>query len=158
LVAHSDPAAKALQRHQLIRPIIDDCPRCGWQGYFHDYLATLADDWSAAICDNCYADLRPDVTVTVKFFSARIGGDSEPFAVVRERTRSDRQFPDIGQQLGWQLYWEHTTLLTEDARGGGTAHIVQIDRSDAERIAAGLAAHYWLPDAAQLPWVKNTYP
>jgi hypothetical protein len=138
--------------------VIDDCPRCGWQGYFHDYLATIGGDWSAAVCDNCYADLRAGITVTVRFFSARGGGDREPFAVVRERTRSDYEFPDIGQQLGWQLYWEHTTLLSEDARGGGTADIVQIGRDEAERIAASLAAEYWPSDAAQLPWVKNAYP
>jgi hypothetical protein len=96
--------------------------------------------------------------VTVKFFSARSGGRSKPFAVVRERTRSDHRFPDIGQQLAWQLCWEHTTLLTEDARGEGTAHIVQIDRDDAERILTSLAARYWPPDAAQLPWVRHAYP
>jgi hypothetical protein len=99
LIAHSEPARGLLQRHRLTGPIIDDCPRCGWQGYFHDYLATIDGDWSAAVCDNCYADLHPDIMVTVKFFSARSGGRSEPFAVVRERTRSDHRFPDIGQQL-----------------------------------------------------------
>jgi hypothetical protein len=49
-------------------------------GYFHDYLAPLHGDWAMALCDNCYADLHSVITVTVRFFSARSGGSSEPFA------------------------------------------------------------------------------
>jgi hypothetical protein len=116
LIATSEPAAGALQRHRPIRPVIDDCPRCGWHGYFHEYLATIGGDWGNAACDNCYADMHPAITVSVRFFSARGAADSKPFAVIRERTRSDYRFPDLGQQLTWQLSWEHTTLLVEDAR------------------------------------------
>jgi hypothetical protein len=38
--------------------ITDDCPRCGWHGYFHHYLATVDGDWAAAVCDDCDAE-RP---------------------------------------------------------------------------------------------------
>jgi hypothetical protein len=78
--------------------------------------------------------------------------------VIRERARSDYRFPDPGQQLTWQLTWEQTTLLAEDARGEGTGDIVPVSRDDAEHIAADLALRYWPPDAAQLPWVKHAYP
>ncbi len=45
--------------------------------------------------DDCYADLNPGITVTVKFFSARFGRD-EPFAVIRQRDRSDHDYPASG--------------------------------------------------------------
>jgi hypothetical protein len=45
---------------------------------------TVDGDWITAICDDCYADLHPGITVTVKFFSARFGR-GEPFAVIRQR-------------------------------------------------------------------------
>jgi len=103
------------------------------------------------VCDNCYADLHPAVTVTVRFFSARSPGRGELFAVIRERTRSDHRFAGIGQQLVWRMSWEHTTLLAEDAHGQATADIVAVSQQEAERIAASLATQYWPPDAAQLP-------
>ena len=158
LIAASEPAHEGLQRHRLTAAIIDDCPRCGWHGYFHDYLATLDSDWATAVCDNCYADLHPAITVTVQYFSARSPGSSESFAVIRQRTRSDHRFPDIGQQLAWRLSWEHTTLLAADARGDATADVISVTREEAERIAAGLATRYWPPDAAQLPWVRSAHP
>ena len=157
LIDSPEPAVEVLQRHRLPQAIIDDCPRRGWYGYFHDYLATLEDDWAMAVCDNCYADLHPAINVTVRFFSAGLGGSSEPFAVIRERTRSDHPFADIGQQLAWRLAWEHTTLLAEDARGEAMADIVPVSQ-EAAQIAACLAARYWPPDAAQLPWVTSAYP
>jgi hypothetical protein len=54
-ILHSEPAAGPVQRHWLRERITDDCPRCGWRGYFHHYLATVDGDWAAAVCDNCYA-------------------------------------------------------------------------------------------------------
>jgi hypothetical protein len=62
-----------------------------------------------AVCDDCYADLNPAITVTVTFFSARSAGSSQPFAVIRQRTRSDHDYPglghvpDRGQKMTWQL-------------------------------------------------------
>jgi hypothetical protein len=44
LILHSEPAVGPLQRHWLRERIEDDCPRCGWRGYFHHYLATVEDD------------------------------------------------------------------------------------------------------------------
>ena len=35
LILHSEPAVGQLQRHWLRERITDDCPRCGWHGYFH---------------------------------------------------------------------------------------------------------------------------
>jgi len=127
LILNSEPAVGLLQRHWLRERITDDCPRCGWHGYFHHYLATIDGDWAAAVCDDCYADLHPDITVTVKYYSARLprgfprGG--EVIAAIRQRTRSDHDypdighFPDIGQQLTWRLWWEHTAMLVEEAHG-----------------------------------------
>jgi RNase P subunit RPR2 len=60
-----------MQRHWLRERITDDCPRCGWHGYFHHYIATVGGDWATAVCDDCYADLHPGVTVAVRYFSAR---------------------------------------------------------------------------------------
>jgi hypothetical protein len=45
----------------------------------------------------------------VKFFSASQPRGSEQFAVIRQRTRSDRGYPglgllpDLGQQMTWEL-------------------------------------------------------
>ena len=163
LILNSEPAAGQLQRHWLRERITDDCPRCGWHGYFHHYLATVDGDWAAAVCDDCYADLHPDITVTVKFFSARFGRD-RPYAVIRQRDRSDHDYPDIGhfpdtgQQMTWRLWWEHTTLLIEEAHGGADADLAEIGRDEAEQITAELAGRYWPPDAARLPWVTCAYP
>ena len=163
LIVHSEDTAGPVQRHWLAERMTDDCPRCGWHGYFFDYLATDDGDWAAAVCDNCYADLHPDITVTVTFFSARYRGE-EPFAVIRQRTRSDICYPDggpyrdRGQQLTWQLRWEHTPMLVEEAHGGADADIDEISQAEAEQIAARLAARHWPPDAAALPWVRCAYP
>lgn len=152
-----------MQRHWLAGPIIDDCPRCGWHGYFHRHLVTLDGDWTRTVGDDCYADLHPDITVTVKFFSASYGS-LEPFAMIRQRTCNDHDYPglglipDLGQQMTWQLCWEHTTKLAEDAHGGADAGIVEISRAEAEQIMAGLAARHWPPEAARLPWVACAYP
>ena len=75
-----------------------------------------------------------------------------------ERARSDHRFPDLGQQLGWSLSWEHTTVLAEDARGELGTDIVAISRDDAGQLAARLAIRYWTPEAAHLPWIQHAYP
>jgi hypothetical protein len=99
----------------------------------------------------------------VKFLSARSYGSSEPFAVIRQRTRSDHDypgighFPDRGQQMTWRLCWEHTSMLVEEAHGGADEDIGEISRAEAEQIMAGLARH-WPPDAARLAWVARAYP
>ena len=163
LILDSEPAVGPLQRHWLRERLEDDCPRCGWRGYFHHYLATIDGDWAAVVCDNCYADLHPDITVTVKFFSASFDR-GEPFAVIRQRDRSDHDYPDIGhfpdtgQQMTWQLWWEHTSKLVEEAHGGADEDIAEIGRAEAEQITARLATGNWPPDAARLPWVASAYP
>jgi hypothetical protein len=77
--------------------ITDHCPRCGWHGYFHHYLATIDRDWAVAVCDSCHADLHPGITVTVKFYSARWPSDGRAVAAIRQCTRSDHDRPGIGQ-------------------------------------------------------------
>jgi hypothetical protein len=168
LILHSEPAAGPVQRHWLRERITDDCPRCGWHGYFHHYLATVGGDWAAALCDDCYADLHPDITVAVKFYAARVPGflsrGGEAVAVIRQRDRSDHDypdlghFPDIGQQMTWRLWWEHTAMLVDDRRGNCDYDLTEIGRTEAEQIAAGLAAPHWPPEAARLPWVASAYP
>jgi hypothetical protein len=164
LILYSEDPVGSVQRHWLAGPITDDCPRCGWHGYFHRHLVTVDGDWTRAVCDDCYADLNAGITVTVKFFSARSAGSGEPFAVIRQRTRSDHDypgighFPDRGQQMTWQLCWEHTSMLVEEAHGGADADIAEISRAEAEQIMAELAARHWPPEAARLPWVASAYP
>lgn len=155
LATHTGIAA-GLAHYRFSEPIIDDCPRCGWHGYFAG--CALADgDWSTALCDNCAADLDPGVTVTVTFFSAR-GTRQDPHAVIRQRTRSDHPHPDTGQLMTWRLYWQHTPMLVDDQRGSGQDTLAEIGPADAEHIMARLAAEYWPPDAARLPWVCRAYP
>jgi hypothetical protein len=50
LILDSEPPAGPVQRHWLREKITDDCPRCGWHGYFHHYLATVDGDWANAVC------------------------------------------------------------------------------------------------------------
>ncbi len=157
LVKASDPPCGQLQRHHLAEPIIEDCPRCGWRGYFHEHITTIDGDWATAVCDNCYDDLRPGVTVTACYYSASSGG-REPFAVIRQRTHSDCEFPDTGQVMTWRLWWEHTPMLVEDSWGQCDAWLEKIPRGQAEQIMARLAATYWPPEAATLPWVRPPTP
>jgi hypothetical protein len=56
-----------------------------------------------------------------------------------------RPLPDLGQQLGWQLSWEHTTVLGEQACGECGHDIVPISRKDAEHLATCLAIRSWTP-------------
>jgi hypothetical protein len=164
LILHSEDPVGAVQRHWLAARITDDCPRCGWHGYFDHYLATIDGDWATVVCDDCYADMDPVITVTVKFFSASRHRGGEPFMVIRQRDRSDRdypgfgRFPDTGQQMTWRLCWEHTSKLVEEAHGGADEDIAEISQTEAEQIMARLAAHNWPADAARLPWVASAYP
>src|SRR5260370_42160539 len=127
------------------------------------YIATIDGDRAAAVCDDCYADLHPDIMVTVRYFSARFGS-GEPFAAIRQRTRSDRDYPGIGhfphrgQMMTWHLAWEFTAMLVEEAHGGADPHVAEVSRAEAGQITAGLAARHWPPDAARLPWVASAYP
>ena len=161
LILESEPAVGPVQRHWLRERITGDCPRCGWRGYFHHYIATIDGDWSAAVC---YADLHPGITVTARFYSARWPADGKPVAAIRQRTRSDHDYPDIGcfpdtgQAITWQLWWQHTPMLVDDQRGSCSEDITEISREEAEQIAAELAPRYWPPDAARLPWVVSAYP
>jgi hypothetical protein len=82
----------------------------------HSQLATFDGDWSAAVCDNCYADPNPALPPPSPSFSVRTPGDQEPFTVIRQRTRSDSPYPGVGQIMTRQLRWEHTPLLVDDAR------------------------------------------
>jgi hypothetical protein len=84
--------------------------------------------------------------------------------VIRQRDRSDHDypgighFPDLGQQMTWRLWWEHTAMLVEEARASCDYDLTPINRGQAETIAAGLATSHWPPDATQLPWITSAYP
>jgi hypothetical protein len=164
LILYSEDPVGAVQLHWLAGRITDDCPRCGWHGYFDHYLATIDGDWTRTVCDNCFADLHPGITVTVKFFSASLHRGGEPLMVIRQRDRSDHdypgfgRFPDTGQQMTWRLCWEHTAKLVEEAHGGADEDITEISRAEADQITARLAARHWPPDAARLPRVVSAYP
>ncbi len=111
-----------------------------------------------------HADLHLGITVTVKFYAARVPrflpGGGEPVAVIRQRDRSDHDYPDIGhipdtgQQMTWRLWWQHTAMLVEEARASCGYDLAEISRGEAEQIAAG----HWPRDAARLPWVASAYP
>src|SRR5262249_659053 len=107
LVASSEPAVGPVQRHRLTRPLVNDCPRCGGSGYSHQYLVTIDGDWANTVSRNCCADLHPNITVTVRFLSARSAGMKEPVAVIRERSRSDHRYPDLGSN--WPGGWPGST-------------------------------------------------
>jgi hypothetical protein len=63
------PPRGPLQRHRLAGGrITADCPRFGWHGFYDTFAATLDGDWAPLLCDNCYADLTPDITVSVTYF------------------------------------------------------------------------------------------
>ena len=85
-------------------------------------------------------------------------------AVIRQRTRSDHDYPDIGhfpdrgQAITWQLWWQHTPMLVDDRRGNCIEDIAEISREAAGQIAAELADRHWPLDAARLPWVMSVYP
>jgi hypothetical protein len=85
-------------------------------------------------------------------------------AVIRQRDRGDHDspgighFPDTGQQMTWRLWWEHTSMLVEEARGSCDYDLAEIGRGEAGQIAAALAAPYWPADAVRLPWVAPAYP
>ena len=49
-------------------------------------------------------------------------------------------------------------MLVDDRRGNCIEDIDQISRHEADQIVAGLAARYWQPDAARLPWVTSAHP
>ena len=64
-------------------------------------------------------------------------------AVIRQRTCSDHDYPDIGhfpgigQAITWQPWWQHTPLLVDDRRGNCSQDITEIGRAEAEQITAG---------------------
>jgi hypothetical protein len=49
-------------------------------------------------------------------------------------------------------------MLVEEAHGGCDYDLAEVSRAEAEQTAAALAAPYWPPDAARLPWVASAYP
>jgi integrase/recombinase XerD len=121
-------------------------------------LASLPKAVDAATVAALLASCDRGRPVGQRDFSARSFGSSRAFAAIRQRARSDYDFPDRGQAITWELSWQFTSMLVEEAHGGADEDIAEIGRPEAEQIAAGLAARYWPPDAAQLPWVTSAYP
>ena len=162
LVVGSEPPRGPLRRHRLARRFTDDCPRCGWSGYFDTWAATINGNWARLLCDDCYADLAPDITVTATYYACSTHpydpGPKGPFAVIRQRTRSDHDFPDIGQILTWEPCWQWTPILVEEARDGAGCQVRRVSQNDAEPIMASLVGRHWPAEALALPWVSSAYP
>ena len=59
--------------------------------------------------------------------------------MIRQRTRSDYPFPDLGQMLTWRLSWQHTAMLIDDQRGNCEFDITPVtrERGSADRRRAG---------------------
>jgi hypothetical protein len=109
------------------------------------------------LCDNCYAGLSPDITVTVTYFACQHYG-SHPFGVIRQRTRSDQDYPDLGQLIAWDMHWRRTSILVEEEHGGAGCDVTTASQDGAELIIASLARRYWYGHALQVPWVRTAYP
>jgi hypothetical protein len=41
-----------------------------------------------------------------------------PFGVIRQRVRSDQDYPDLGQLIAWDMRWRWTSILVEEQHGG----------------------------------------
>lgn len=162
LVTSSQPASGRLQRHRLAQRFIDWCPRCGWHGYFDDWVATIDGDWARLICDNCWADLNPRVTVTVTYYTCTATphdpGRENPFAVIRQRTRSDSGFADLGQILAWEPYWTWTPILAQEARDGADCDVTRVSQDTAVQAIRSLILRSWPEGALGLPGVARAYP
>lgn len=162
MVTESAPCQGSLRRHRLAGRIIDDCPRCGWHGYFDTWAATIDEDWARLLCDNCYADLSPTIEVTATFYCCSTypydPGPEGPFAVVRQRSRSDEKVPDAGQMITWEPLWQWTPILAEAARGTALCEVSRVSQRRAEQIIEFLGWKYWPDQALRLPWTATAYP
>lgn len=161
LVAWSDAPAGPLQRHRLARGLTDWCPRCGWHGHFDGWAATVGGDWARAVCDDCWADLNPAVTVTVTFYTCSTRpagrGTGEPFAVIRQRARSDHGPPGAAQAMTWEPFWRWTPLLAGKA-SAADCDVRQVTRARAETVIASLVGRRWPEAALALPWTASACP
>jgi hypothetical protein len=147
-----------LQRHRLVDArFVDSCPRCGWRGFYDTHAVALNGDWTRLLCDDCYADLNPDITVSVTYFVCQYPG-RDPFGVIRQRARSDEKYPDLGQIITWDLRWQWTSILVEEARDGADCNVTRISQDAAEAVIESLARRYWPAEALHLPWVETAYP
>jgi hypothetical protein len=146
-----------VQRHRLARRFVDDCPRCGWRGWFDTWAAAIGGDWARLLCDDCYADLAPGITVSVAWYACASGG-GEPFGVIRQRKRSDERYPDLGQIITWDLRWQWTPILVEERRDGASCDVTRISQGEAARTVEALARRYWPAQTLALPWVADVYP
>lgn len=162
MVTESTPERGSLRRHRLASRFIDDCPRCGWHGYFDAWAATIDEDWARLLCDNCYADLSSDVEVTAIFYGCSTysydPGPDGPFAVIRQRSRSDKEAPDSGQAITWEPFWQWTPILDEAARGTALCEVSRISQRHAEQIIELLGWRDWPDQALRLPWTVAAYP
>jgi len=63
--------------------------------------------------------------------------------VIRQRTRSDQEYPDLGQLISWDMRWQWTSILVEEEHGGADCHLTRTSQDGAELIIASLARRYW---------------
>jgi hypothetical protein len=149
LIDHSEPARGPRQRHQPSAPSSMTAPAAVGTGSFTpawrlsteagapQYATTATPTWPLA-SPSRWPSSPPA-------WPASASLDCDPPA------HSQRPpLPRHRDQITWRLNWEHTTLLTEDARGECTYDIVKISRDRTESIMADLA-HYWPLEAAHLP-------
>jgi hypothetical protein len=78
--------------------------------------------------------------------------------VVRQRTRSDQDYPDLGQLIAWDMRSRRTSILAEEEHGGADYDVTPASQDGAELIIASLARRYWYGQALQVPWVRTAYP
>src|SRR5689334_16445551 len=62
---------------------------------------------------------------------------------IRQRTRSDQEYPDLGQLIAWDMRWRQTSILVEEEHGGAGCHVTPASQDGAELIIASLARRYW---------------
>jgi hypothetical protein len=55
--------------------------------------------------------------------------------VIRQRNRSDRDCTDEGQIITWDLRWQWTPTLVEEANGGAGCDVTRVSRADAVAVS-----------------------
>jgi hypothetical protein len=152
-IARSEPPVGNLQLHELTDPPATYfCPRCGWHGNVWK-VATVDGDWSAPVCQSCYADLHPGIPATVAYWSVRwltyaskSHEEHAPFTVSRSRgvagqlgSRDEMYRPHLSQDSD---VWEFTSALVEERRDGSMHDLAEISEQEARAIMERTRAKY----------------
>jgi hypothetical protein len=76
------------------------------------------------------------VHISLRQKPTRSPTDGALVAALRQRTCSDHDYPDPGQEITWKLCWQHTTMLIDDRRGNCVWNIAKISHNEAGQISA----------------------